>query len=305
MNRIYLIIFSCISAFSVMAQSKNDVFIKKEKLTPVGTKWVADNLYLDYSEAANIHILEFLHFIKKDSSKEYYSAMLPDSTVNWNLLESDIIIYGSFNSFYVDSTGFMYNSILDQHFLRYPGWRFYPAIGISYYQAKEYCKWRSNSVTLAMNRELEKKRKSYSVKYTYYLPEITEYLKASDSTIPSKPLKGKLIRGLRSLNPDFNKKDEFYNAAINQVVPSAFKNRRILIEGLNFYGYIENNSPNTHGMYNLYGNVSEISSEEGKSFGGAWIHTKDEILKDPVFNYQGPQSWLGFRCACKVEVIPN
>jgi hypothetical protein len=55
---------------------------------PIGTRQINDSIYLDETEVANIHWLEFLHYIKKDSGEVFYRKMLPDTTVLANF-ESD------------------------------------------------------------------------------------------------------------------------------------------------------------------------------------------------------------------------
>ncbi|UOQ67633.1 hypothetical protein [Hymenobacter volaticus] len=48
---------------------------------PPGTVRVAENLFVDQAEVANIHWLEYLHFIRRDSALAFYNSQLPDSTV--------------------------------------------------------------------------------------------------------------------------------------------------------------------------------------------------------------------------------
>jgi len=84
------------------------------------------SFYMDEAEVANIHWLEYLHFIRKDSSEEKYKAALPDTTV-W---ARDL----SFNDPYVT------------YYLRYPGFRFFPVVGVNWLQADSYCAWRTAKV---------------------------------------------------------------------------------------------------------------------------------------------------------------
>ena len=61
------------------------------------------------------------------------SLRLPDTTVWKGQL--------AFNDSYVD------------HYLRYPGFRFYPVVGVSWLQANDYCKWRTSMVNLKLAEE--------------------------------------------------------------------------------------------------------------------------------------------------------
>ncbi|MBF9235897.1 SUMF1/EgtB/PvdO family nonheme iron enzyme [Hymenobacter sp. BT683] len=84
------------------------------------------SFYMDEAEVANIHWLEYLHFIRTDSAEEFYRSALPDTTV-W---ARDL----SFNDPYVT------------YYLRYPGFRYFPVVGVSWLQADDYCTWRTAQV---------------------------------------------------------------------------------------------------------------------------------------------------------------
>jgi len=86
------------------------------------------SFYMDETEIANIHWLEYLHYLAKDSTQEVYSASLPDTTVWVGKL--------AFNDPYVD------------HYLRYPGFRYFPVVGVSWTQANNYAVWRTRAVNV-------------------------------------------------------------------------------------------------------------------------------------------------------------
>jgi formylglycine-generating enzyme len=101
------------------------------------------SFYMDESEITNSHYLEYLNGIQKDSSQEFYESALPDTLVWKNEL--------AFNDSYVEQ------------YLRYPGFRMYPLVGVSWTQASDYCLWRTAAVNnnIAMqNQKGDKKSKT-------------------------------------------------------------------------------------------------------------------------------------------------
>ena len=89
------------------------------------------SFYMDQTEVANVHYLEYLNAVQKDSSEEFYSKALPDTAVWYNEL--------SFNDSYVTM------------YLRHPGFRLYPVVGVSWVQANDYCAWRTDAVSKSNN----------------------------------------------------------------------------------------------------------------------------------------------------------
>jgi hypothetical protein len=154
------------------------------------------------------------------------------------------------------------------------------------------------------NKKLAQSKKDYRVRYKYFLPTIDDLEFAIRDSLGKHQLKEKTARVIRKLSPGFKEKTEFWNASVKQHIGIDKSGNEIFVESVNLVGYIFENENQRH-MYNLVGNVSEMTSEEGKSFGGAWIHSMDEIQNNKIFLYTKPDYWLGFRCACTVEVIKN
>ncbi len=84
------------------------------------------SFYMDETEVANINWLEYEYYIKQDSDEYFWKNNLPDTTV-W---AKDL----AYNDPYVD------------HYYRYPGFRFFPVVGVNWRQAVNYCKWRTSVV---------------------------------------------------------------------------------------------------------------------------------------------------------------
>ena len=95
------------------------------------------SFWMDETEIANIHWLEYMFYVGRDSSQEYAESTKPDTTV-W-------------------VSELAYNDPYSEHYLRYPGFRYFPVVGVKWTQANDYCVWRTNVVNqnLAKNAGIE------------------------------------------------------------------------------------------------------------------------------------------------------
>jgi formylglycine-generating enzyme required for sulfatase activity len=86
------------------------------------------SFYMDQTEVTNFHWLEYLYWISRayQTYPLVYRNALPD-TLCWR---SPL----GFNEKYVD------------YYLRHPAYRDYPVVGVSWLQASDYCKWRTDRV---------------------------------------------------------------------------------------------------------------------------------------------------------------
>ena len=96
------------------------------------TKQQIRSFYMDEAEVTNLEYLFYLQYLEKvyppadDNYRKIYQSALPDTLV-WR-----------------ESLGF--NELLTESYLRHPSYSDYPVVGVSWLQAAEYCKWRTDRV---------------------------------------------------------------------------------------------------------------------------------------------------------------
>lgn len=92
-------------------------------------KVTVSSFYIDETEVANVHYREYLYWTRRtfgaDFPEVYYEA-LPDTLV-WR-------------------EELAYNEPYVQYYLRHPAYNYYPVVGVSWLQANEFSKWRTDRV---------------------------------------------------------------------------------------------------------------------------------------------------------------
>lgn len=110
----------------VMGRTEGDVYYEWNNEP---RKVTVSSFYMDETEVTNFAWTEYLYWLKRtygNDYKEIYTNALPDSLIWRNKL--------SYNEAYV------------KYYLRHPAYRDYPVVGVSWLQATNYCKWRTDRV---------------------------------------------------------------------------------------------------------------------------------------------------------------
>jgi hypothetical protein len=294
-----------------------------------GVVFVKDSLFLDEAEVANIHWLEYLHFIRKDSTEAFYRSQVPDTTALVSYMQAH---YGSAGKYL-------------PHYLTYAGFRYFPVVGISQAQATNYCRWRSAMVNKLVHSEeyLRKhpKLRNYDFRVEYHLPTVAEWETAAAGRlnpleqplgvvrppVPGSRLYKALLRkpatvatclaGTAEPRPtapifemEFTVRENFYLGsptpqALTCPMPAEYIKKGSLNEGVPVMDYTYVNPPNAYGLYNMIGNVAELTATPSVAKGGSFEQSINDFTLQTNFPYAKPTEWLGFRCACTIFINPK
>ncbi|HNQ67525.1 MAG TPA: SUMF1/EgtB/PvdO family nonheme iron enzyme [Bacteroidales bacterium] len=241
---------------------------KEKQFVPPGTVKLNESLYVDKTEVSNISYKEYIYWNKKfkgENSPEYLFC-LPDTTV--------------------------WEEPLRSIYLWHPAYEEYPVVGISYEQAVDYCKWRSDRVNELFYLKENKLSKNTDLsnvdipqKVIFRLPTKAEWQIIAVVNYSKK--------SINKLNSKKSGSRARCNFAGNNIEDINSDKCQITCP-------VKSYVPNLLGIYCIDGNVAEMIDEKGIAKGGSWKHKEEEYNVDKDYCYTKPEVWLGFRCVCEV-----
>ena len=236
----------------------------KKSFTPPGTVQINDTLFADNCEMTNFSWLEYEWSIERKygkNSKEHL-AVLPDTTV-WR-------------------EKLTYNEPYVQYYYRHPAYRNFPVVGISYEQAVDYCKWRTNEV----KTNLSSKKNFKNQNFEYRLPSKAEWEFLAGTSANVLYNDGKNTKGEAQLNViDLTYRDK----------PADGNKYPDVTAPVNSY------KPNSLGLYNMLGNVAEMVQEKNIIKGGSWRNKMEDCRPGKDVEFSKPNASTGFRCVCIIK----
>lgn len=109
-----------------MGQTEEDLTVERNNMPHTVS---VSSFYMDETEVANIHYREYIYWLQRAYGSDYPEAIakaMPDTTC-WRRALS-------------------YNEPLVEYYFRHAAYNYYPVVGVNWYQANEFAKWRSDRV---------------------------------------------------------------------------------------------------------------------------------------------------------------
>lgn len=222
---------------------------------------VKGNLYMDKYEVTNGDYNKFLNNLKISAQTELYQIALYDST-QWTK--------GKFTA--------NFNEPMKNLYHWHPAYENYPAVCISYEGAKAYCDWLTKQYNL--------QRKRTYTQVVFRLPTELEWRTAAGSGDPKAitPFPNNQIKSC----------DKCY---LGNIKPSS---GRYFDDGGFHQVKVNSYDPNKLGIFNTFGNVSEMTTTRGVALGGSWYNLFEECTFDKTQQYSAPEPGVGFRVVMEI-----
>lgn len=213
----------------------NDPLLATFRLIPAAS---SPEFYMNETEVSNGEYLETLSKIAASGDSVLYHQLLPDTNV-WR---------NNFGDPYID------------HYLRYPGFKDFPVVGITYKQAERYCEW----LTHWYNQQPKRKIKRIVIE----LPNEAQWEMAAragraDAIYPwgtpyTQDATGKWLANFTRVDQGNIVWDTLCNQRLLVGLPSdKLPNEALITTPVQTYG------SNDYGVYNMAGNVEEIVRYHG------------------------------------------
>ncbi|MBD2722282.1 formylglycine-generating enzyme family protein [Hymenobacter armeniacus] len=194
-----------------------------------------------------------------------------------------------------------------------PFYAYYPVVGISYEQAKLFCKWRSEAV----NKRIAESKDYDGFAFEYRLPTEAEWEEAAEvrsgqpygttcTQLPVQVAEGAAaylqkraavstpVAQIKADIAAYNKQHPV-RSWINHAQPEPYFLR------LASPGYVYQGPANDFGLYQMLGNAAEMVEEQGIAKGGSY---RDDLAGCTIKargHYSGPSATVGFRTVCIMQ----
>jgi formylglycine-generating enzyme required for sulfatase activity len=274
-------------------------------------KQVKGNLYASDHEVTNEEFNTFLNFLTTNNLKDQYEKYKFDLS---NYTEPAL-------SFMKNYSSQREVSKKEKYFTQYP------AVSISYEAAVAYCEWLTDQYNNTANRKFKKIK--------IRLPDINEWqvaalgyknfqswnldenvveiiLPKNDKEVMAKGEAKKFNVKNSDIQYPWYRAYNYRNKSLNSrgcslgnfKYPEGFKpcknTKMNTADGFMMMSPVQAYFPNDMGLYDVVGNVAEMTREKGKACGGSWNQAPEESTIRSISEYKEPDSAVGFRIFMEV-----
>jgi hypothetical protein len=273
-------------------------------------KHVKDKVYANMYEVSNKEYNAFLHHLQQNKLNELYERC----KIQLDNYEEPAL---SFMRSYHTTPPNKKNKYFSE----------YPVVNISFDAAKAYCEWLTEQYNNTPDRKFRRVR--------FRLPSVQEWQLAAVGV--KDPVSWSMSENKAEIRKyeegkELGKKYESMMVSLDnpQVLYPWFRVYSLRNKVLNFKGCSLGNFkfpadqkpclpekmatvdgffmmssvgayfPNGIGLYDVVGNVSEMTNEEGKACGGSWNHSPEESTMKSINAYSRPGAETGFRIFMEV-----
>ena len=191
-----------------------------------------------------------------------------------------------------------YNEPYVAYYYRHPAYNNYPVVNISYEGAVLFCNWLTEKYNTYAKRKFKK--------VVFRLPTSKEWTQAArgNSVLNSYPWGDRLIQngkfmcnyhGIGDENITFRKDLNKY-----EIVKNHNSTVGSLSDNSDITAPVDSYFPNSYGMFNVCGNVAEMSSEKGKVHGGSWRNSGWDVRVEACDSYEKSANDIGFRYVMEI-----
>lgn len=156
-----------------------------------------------------------------------------------------------------------------------------PIVGITKEQALAYCEWKTEAFKAQLAEMGGKEKAQFPKEFRFRLPTANEWARMRFLTQEKAMMKK--LKKLANANRNAFKFSKSKAMRDNEMVKDIYAEMHEKL-----------------GFYNLFNNVSEMTSIDGQAVGGSWYKANKNENFQEIFEYKGAEPWLGFRVVFEI-----